>query len=84
MAIIISILLYFFIAISIIQNHMLLAIVFVFVFSYRYGAVSLIPLAIVIDGYFGNFYAIPWLSFFSIVWYLLVDFLQPRIKNIRL
>lgn len=82
MAIIVPIFLYFLIAISIVQNHFLLAGTLILIFSYKYSAAVLIPLAIVIDGYFGNFYTIPWLSFFSIVYYLLVDFLRPRIKKV--
>lgn len=84
MGIITSILLYFLIAVLIIQNHLLLAAICILIFSFKNGALAFIPLAIVIDGYFGNFYTLPWLSFLSIVWYLFVDFLRPRIKNIKL
>jgi hypothetical protein len=73
--------LYSIIPVLILQNWLLLAAIAVVIFSARYGAVLLIPLAILIDGYFGNFYTIPYLSFLATVWYVLVEYLRPRVMN---
>lgn len=73
--------LYSIIPILILQNWLLFAAIVVVIFSARYGALFLIPLAILIDGYFGNFYAVPYLSFLATLWYVLVEYLRPRVMN---
>ena len=73
--------LYSLIPILILQNWLLFAAIVVVIFSARYGAVLLIPLAILIDGYFGNFYTVPYLSFLATLWYVLVEYIRPRIMN---
>lgn len=81
MKIITSFFLYISIAIAILQNWLLLAFVLIVLFSARHGAFLLLPLAISIDGYFGNFYTLPLLSFVSVWWYLLVVYFRPKIVN---
>ncbi len=41
--------------------------------SYKYGASPLIAIAILIDGYYGNFYTMPYLSLIAVVWYFFVS-----------
>jgi hypothetical protein len=81
MKILIGILLYTAIVIAILQNWLWLGGLFTLVFSLRYGAVTLIPLAILIDGYFGNFYGWPYLSLIAIVWYIFIEYIRPRILD---
>lgn len=70
--------LYLIIIFSIMQNWLLLAAVVIFLFSAKYNSVFLIPLAIFIDGYFGNFYTTPTLSMASILWFIVVELLRPK------
>jgi hypothetical protein len=70
--------LYLIIFFSYIQNWLLLATVAAILFSIKYNATALIPVAILIDGYFGNFYTIPTLSILSVFWFSVVEFLRPK------
>ncbi|MEY3784376.1 MAG: hypothetical protein RLZZ230_698 [Candidatus Parcubacteria bacterium] len=81
---IISTLLYLGIAIAILQNWLIVAVVFILIFSMRHGAILLLPMAIIIDGYFGNFYTLPMLSFTSVWWYLVVLYFRPILANLRM
>lgn len=74
---------YFLIALSVLQNWLLVGFVLVMVFSYLYGASMLIPLAFLIDGYFGNFASWPYLSVFSVFWYLLVEYIRPKVARLN-
>ncbi len=74
--------LYTLITLSVLQDWLILAGVAIIIFSLRFNAAALIPLAIMIDGYFGHFHAIPFLSFFAIWWFLLVEYLRPKVFNI--
>ena len=81
MSIIIAIILYICIIISFIQNWLFLVLVLVGIFSFRYGAAALIPLAILLDSYFGNFYGLPYLSISAVIWYAVVGFIRPKLMN---
>lgn len=74
-----DIFIYFFIAVMVIQNHLLLAFLLVLVFTFRQGAVLLIPLAFFIDGYFGAFQAIPTITLFTITWYAFSAIARPQL-----
>lgn len=74
---------YFSIAVSILQGWLWLAAGLIILFSLRYGAVALVPLAILIDGYFGNFYTMPYLSWATILWFVMVDIVRPKLLNLR-
>jgi hypothetical protein len=63
------------------QGVVWLSFLLLAVYSLLYGAGLVIPVAILIDGYFGNFYSIPYLSLISVWWYILVDYVRPRIIN---
>jgi len=76
-----AIFIYLLIILTILQNWLLLAGGLIMWFSIQFGAATLIPLAILIDGYFGNFSSFPYLSSLAIVWYLLIEYLRPLIIN---
>lgn len=71
--------LYILIALMVTQNHLLIAAVLVLLFTFRAGAIWLIPLAIMIDGYFGAFYSIPFISVAAILWYAVSEFVRPQL-----
>jgi len=83
MAIITAIIIYVSIIISFIQNWLLLTVVLVGIFSFRFGAAALIPMVILLDSYFGNFYGVPYLSIFAVIWYAVVGFIQPKLINFK-
>lgn len=72
-------LLYILITFLIFQNHLLLAVIAVGVFTWRVGAVWLLPLAVCIDGYFGAFYEVPVISLVAGTWFLVTEFIRPRL-----
>jgi len=76
-------LLYIAIIILFFQNILIPAAILGLWFSFRFGAGFLIPAAIMIDGYFGNFYTFPYLSLFSILWYILTVYLSPRVIDLN-
>lgn len=83
MGIIISIILYFIILFSVLQNNLYLSAIAVLLFSVKNGGATLIPLAILIDGYFGNFYNIPYLSLLAVWWFLVVEYIKPKVVNLK-
>ncbi|MCA9354390.1 MAG: hypothetical protein KC877_02625 [Candidatus Kaiserbacteria bacterium] len=78
-----AIVLYLTILFSFMQQWLLLTVLAVLIFSFRYGAVALIPLAFLVDGYFGNFYSLPLTSMVAVWWYLVVEYLKPKLVNFR-
>ncbi len=70
-------------ALSFLQGWYMVAALLVVIFSLRVSAVYLIPLAIILDGYYGNFYSLPLLSLGSVWWYLSIEFLKPRLKTLK-
>lgn len=83
MGVVLGIGLYCVVAFSFFQGWYLVAAVATLVFSSRYPVLPLIPLAILFDGYFGNFHQLPLLSFFVVWWYLLVEYTRPKIASLR-
>jgi hypothetical protein len=83
MKVFLAIILYFTVIFSFLQNWLLLLFVSLVVFSIRFGAVALIPAAILIDGYFGNYYEYPYLSFVTILWFVLIEYLRPKIIDVE-
>lgn len=76
-----AIFIYLLILVAILQNWLLLAAGLIILFSIQFSAAALIPIAILTDGYFGNFSSFPYLSLLAIVWYLLVEYIRPLIIN---
>ena len=71
--------LFILIALMITQNHLVVSFLLVVVFTFRAGAVWLIPLAIFIDGYFGAFYSVPVVTIIAILWYVISEFVRPQL-----
>ena len=71
------------IAIAIMQNLFWLAALFVIGFTAFFGAFFLVPLAIVIDGYFNAFAAVPWLSITAVVWYVCSELVRLRMRIMK-
>ncbi len=74
-----NIFLYFLTAFAVLQGHLLIAGGAVLLFTYRCGAGLLVPLAFLIDGYFGAFYHIPWISIAACIWFFISEFIRPRL-----
>ncbi|MEK7638781.1 MAG: hypothetical protein AAB388_01330 [Patescibacteria group bacterium] len=49
-------------------------------FSFRYGALALVPLAFLLDGYMGAFHGIPMMSIGATLWYALCELIRVRFK----
>jgi hypothetical protein len=79
MKIFLNCILFCLIALTATSNNLLIAFFLVVIFTFRVGAVWLIPLSIFIDGYFGAFYAIPMFTIFSIAWYGISEFVRPQL-----
>ena len=76
---IVGIILFLVIVFSILQNALFIAAAAISIFSVKYSSYPLIPLAIVLDAYFGAFYQVPVLSLVSIVWVAAVELIRPRL-----
>ena len=75
--------LYIFFIFTFMQGWGIFTIGLVLVFSFWYNAITLIPLAILLDGYFGNFNTLPVLSLVAVGWYVVVEYLRPKVANLR-
>lgn len=74
-----TLVLYFLIALMVIENQLIIAAMLVAWFTFRVGAVWLLPLAFLLDGYFGAFTEIPYISIIACVWYVLSEYIRPRL-----
>lgn len=75
----INILLYIFIAFMVLQNHLLIAGLAVVLFTYRCGAGLLVPMAFMIDGYFGAFHQLPLFTIGACIWFFVSELIRPRL-----
>jgi hypothetical protein len=78
-----AVVLYLVIIFSVMQSAVLLGVVAIAAFTVRFSAVSLIPLAIALDGYYGAFYEVPALSIASVVWYILSEIIRARVNIVQ-
>lgn len=78
-----AILLYLIIIFSAMQSHVLLGVVAVVVFTLTYSGIALLPLAILLDGYYGSFFTVPWFSVAAIAWYLLSEIIRVRLSIVQ-
>lgn len=83
MRMILAIVLYVIIIFSFVQNWLFLTAATILLFSLKFNSMMLIPLAMLFDGYFGNFFTIPILSIISILWFVLVELLRPKFINFQ-
>lgn len=79
MKIFFTLILYFLIAFMIIENQIAIAVLLSGWFTFRVGALWLIPLAFLLDGYFGAFSDIPYISLIACVWYIISEYIRPRL-----
>lgn len=71
---------YCLISLALFQNLIILAAIFVVFFTFRFGAVYLLPLAFFIDGYYGAFYQVPYLSLIFLLWFVISEFVRIRLR----
>jgi hypothetical protein len=71
------------VATAIMQNLLLLALVFSLLFTWWFGAFWLVPLAILIDGHFGAFGAMPLYSVLALLWFMVSELLRPVVRIIK-
>ncbi len=79
MRLFITLVLYFLIALMIIENQIAIAVLLAGWFTFRVGAVWLIPLAFLLDGYFGAFSDVPYISLIACAWYVISEYIRPRL-----
>ncbi|MFT7645044.1 MAG: hypothetical protein ACI9BF_000713 [Candidatus Paceibacteria bacterium] len=75
--------LYTFVIFSFMQGWPLLTFFLVIIFSLWHNPATFIPLAILMDGYFGNFASVPTLSILAVGWFVATEYIRPRITNLR-
>lgn len=80
---VLAIFFYILIPILVVINWLWLAALAALYLSIRYNTMYLIPSAILLDGYFGNFYSVPLLSIMVILWFGLVEFLRPKFIQLK-
>ena len=79
MKLFIAFVLYFFIALTVTQNQLIVAALLALWFTVRVGAVWLLPLAFLLDGYFGAFAEIPYITLVACIWYVISEYIRPRL-----
>ena len=79
MKLFIAFVLYFFIALTVTQNQLIVAALLALWFTARVGAVWLLPLAFLLDGYFGAFAEIPYITLVACIWYVISEYIRPRL-----
>jgi hypothetical protein len=79
MKIFLSILLYLLIIFALLQNQLIVVVVAVGLFTFTVGAAWLLPMAILLDGYFGAFSQIPVISLSFLLWYIASEYIKPRL-----
>lgn len=75
----ITLVLYFAIALTVMENQLIIAGLLIGWFTFRVGAIWLIPLAFLLDGYFSAFSHIPYISLIACVWYVISEYVRPRL-----
>lgn len=79
MSFLFNVFLYLLITLLVLQNHLIIAFLLVTLFTYRAGAIWLLPIGFILDGYFGAFVHTPYLSIIAIGWYVLSEFVRPKL-----
>lgn len=75
--------LYGLIIISIMQSLLVLGVAATIIFTLKYSGVALIPLAIVLDGYYGAFFTLPLLSIAAVGWYVVSEVIRVRMSIVQ-
>lgn len=75
-----AIVIYLILTVAILQSWWVLVGACFLLFSWWSNTVFLIPLAVLLDGYFGNFHHVPVFSLLAVGWYLVVESIKPRLR----
>lgn len=67
---------------SFMQNWALLLACALALYSIRYSTLVFLPTALLLDGYYGNYYVFPYLTFAALVWYLMTEYLRPKVVSV--
>jgi hypothetical protein len=65
------------------QGYLLLGVMAVAMYTFVFSAAALLPLAILLDGYYGAFYSVPMFSISAIGWYLLSEGLRSSMTIVQ-
>lgn len=68
------------IAVLILQNLLLPAVVLALLFTWKFSALALFVLAVVLDAYFGAFQSVPYFSMVAVVWYVVSELIRIRMR----
>ena len=63
---------------AVLYGQLLIALIFSTWFSYLVSAIWLVPVAFLIDGYFGTFHEVPTLTITAIILFLLTELARPH------
>ncbi len=64
---------FLFLIISVLQGWMFASVAISLLLSWYFGALILVVLAFILDGYYGAFYGWPMLSIVSIIWFVFLE-----------
>ena len=64
---------------SVLHGQLLIAALLSVWFTYRSGAAWLLVAAVLIDGYFGAFFSVPYLTIVALLWYAFSEWIRPRL-----
>jgi hypothetical protein len=75
--------LYIVIIFSFMQSHILLGVGAVLLYTLKFSASALLPMAILLDGYYGAFHSVPVFSVCAIGWYLLSEMFRSATNIVQ-
>jgi len=75
--------LYLVIIFSVMQSQILIGIVTVVLYTFKFSATALLPLAIILDGYYGAFYTVPVFSIGIIIWYVVSEIFRSAMNIVQ-
>ena len=67
--------------IALMQSWLIFAAICLTFISVKSNTVFILPVAIIMDGYLGGYYFIPWLSISALIWFLFIERLKPRMSS---
>jgi uncharacterized membrane protein (GlpM family) len=68
------------IALLVFQNQLIAAGVLTLVFTFYFGALAIVCLALAIDAYFGAFMNVPYFSIVTLLWYVFSELIRLRMR----
>lgn len=61
------------------QGWFLVSIPLIIIFTYYYSAAWLVPVALLIDGYFGALHTVPELTAYTLLWFIASELIKPHL-----